>query len=277
MVRGWEWDRVGLLSSVAVGVVVGLAMAAGRFPLPGDAQLYWQAGPGSYSAAAYVYPPVLSQALVPLRWMPWPAFAVLWEALLFASAGWALGRWAPLVILAGVAGSLLPWPLGEALAGPLAGMLMGNVTMLMVAAMVAGMRRPGWWAVPLLTKMTPAVGLLWFAFRGEWRRLALGLGVTAIVAGVSAALAPGAWASFTSFALAHSGDASNGPPIVGPPLWLRLPGAVLIVAWGARTGRPWAVPLAGAMALAGLYGWGAAAGVAVGALGLVDGESRERL
>ena len=45
----------------------------------------------------------------------------------------------------------------------------GNIHLLLGAVIVAGFRWPWLWALPLLTKVTPGVGLLWFALRREWR------------------------------------------------------------------------------------------------------------
>ncbi|MEZ4597157.1 MAG: hypothetical protein R3C32_10255 [Chloroflexota bacterium] len=45
----------------------------------------------------------------------------------------------------------------------------GNITILLAAMIVVGFVRPGAWAFALLTKVTPALRLLWFAVRREWR------------------------------------------------------------------------------------------------------------
>ena len=63
----------------------------------------------------------------------------------------------------------------------------GNIQLLLAAAIVLGVpqRGAGWagaWAFVLLTKVTPGVGLLWFALRRRWRALAIALGVTAAIA-----------------------------------------------------------------------------------------------
>ena len=260
-----DWDRVGLIGSAMIGVIVGVAMIAGITPLPGDAEFYWLATPGEYAVSAYVYPPVLAQLLIPLHWFDaWQIFTIGWMTLCFTSLGYVLGRWSFVAMALAIPGSFLPWM--EPVTGPISSVLMGNVTLPMVAAMVAATRRPGLWAVPILTKITPGVGLLWFAFRREWHALAVGLGVTLGVVAVSFAIAPDAWVSFARFAIANAGGDANGAPIVGPPLWLRFPAAVLLVAWGARTDRPRVLPIAGALAVVGLYGWGTITSIAVGAL-----------
>src|SRR5262249_29951421 len=110
----------------------------------------------------------------------------------------------------------------------------------------AGLRWPAAWAFVLLTKVTPGVGVLWFAGRRELRNLVISLGVTAAIAGVGVAVAPGMWAewirSLVSFASAQ-------PPTAVPPLWVRLPIAALIAFWAGRTGRAWLVPVAAFLAL----------------------------
>ena len=73
---------------------------------------------------------------------------------------------------------------------------MGNIHLLLGLAIVAGTRWPALWAFPLLTKITPGIGLIWFAARREWRNLAIALVATVVVVGVSYVLAPWLWADF---------------------------------------------------------------------------------
>ena len=61
----------------------------------------------------------------------------------------------------------------------------GNVHLLYAAVIVAGFRLSAAWALPLLTKVTPGIGLVWFLVRREWRPLAVAFGVTVAVAAVS--------------------------------------------------------------------------------------------
>ena len=271
----WEWDRLAIVAMTMVGAIVGIAALLGYSPLPGDAQFYWLASPAHpYTGVGdYVYPPALAQLLEPVRWAGSEVFVVGWTALCFGSIGYVLGRWSAAAVALAFVAIGIPGPWSE----PVASAFMGNVTPIMVAAMVAGVRHPAWWAVPLLTKMTVGVGVLWFAFRGEWRSFALALGATAGVAAVLFVISPAAWTDFVAFALANSGATSNGPPIVGPPLAIRLPIAVALVWWGARTDRTWLLPIAGATALIGLYGVGSFVAVAFGALkAAAPGERRAR-
>jgi Glycosyltransferase family 87 len=205
-----EWDRLGLVGSTLIGVIVGIAMVAGITPMPGDAWFYWNASPGVYAVSSYVYPPILAQLLVPLHWFDaWQLFTVSWITLCFASLGYVLGRWAFVAMALAIPGTFIAWlkPATE----PIGVVLMGNVTLPMVAAMVAAQRHPGLWSVPILTKITPGVGLLWFAFRREWRSLAIGIGITLAIVAVSFALAPDAWVAFIQFAVENVGTDVNGP------------------------------------------------------------------
>ena len=68
----------------------------------------------------------------------------------------------------------------------------GNIHLLLAAAIVAEFRWPAAWSFVLLTKVTPGIGLLWFAVRREWRPLMIALGATAAIAGLTFIIVPGA-------------------------------------------------------------------------------------
>ncbi len=182
---------------------------------------------------AYVYSPAFLQALEPLRTLPWLAFLAAWTAILLGAVRWLVG-------------SRL-WPLGLLVAAPeIAG---GNVHLLLAVAIVAGFRWPAAWAFGLLTKVTPGVGLLWFAARGEWRHVAAALAATAAIVAASAVVDPGSWVEWVGV-LAASTDRTTGTwSAVGIPLAVRLPVAAVLVLWGARTDRRWVVPVGALLAL----------------------------
>jgi hypothetical protein len=164
-----------------------------------------------------------------------PAFLWLWLALLVATLVWLGGRRALL---------LLAFP-------PVALELYhGNVHLLMAAAIVLGFRFPVAWAFVLLSKVTPGVGLVWFAVRREWRRLAVAVAATAVVVAVSVVLDSRLWIAWWTESV---GPTAGGAPLnqfsVPIPLWLRVPLAVALVAWGGRTDRPWTVAAAATLAL----------------------------
>jgi hypothetical protein len=71
--------------------------------------------------------------------------------------------------------------------------LAGGLHLLIAAAIVLDFRWPATWAFVILTKVTPGVGLVWFAVRREWRRLAIALGVTAALVLISLVIDPALW------------------------------------------------------------------------------------
>jgi hypothetical protein len=227
----------GLCGGIALAVVVWATFV--RFGGdPGDAMTYWTVDPGApYGRPAYqfLYAPAFAQALVPFQALSLD----VWVGLIRAA------EVAALVLLAGPAVPLVlftPPVITEINAG--------NVNLLAMAAVVWGFRWPGLWAFVLLSKFTFGVGLLWFVVRREWRSLAIALGVTAAIAAVSFVYRPGLWFDWVAFiASLAGGDGTAG----FLPVWFRLPIAALLVVWGARTDRPWAVGVAMFVATPRLY------------------------
>ncbi|MHB8398274.1 MAG: hypothetical protein ACYDCI_04990, partial [Candidatus Limnocylindrales bacterium] len=106
----------------------------------------------------------------------------------------------------------------------------------------------------LLTKVTPGIGLLWFAVRREWAHLAIAVAATALVIAVSDLASPGLWTQWIDVLRSNSGSGgATGfgltPSAILIPLAVRLPVAAIVVVWGARTSRRWTVPLASFIAL----------------------------
>jgi len=112
-----------------------------------------------------------------------------------------------------------------------------NVNILLVAAVIVGFRYPWTWAFVILTKVTPGIGLLWFAVRREWRHLGIALGVTVAISSASFLLAPWMWGEFF-------GALASAPDETPFKIWWRLPVAAAVVVWGARTNRRWALIVA---------------------------------
>ena len=120
-----------------------------------------------FTLGAFRYAPPIAFLFAPFGLLPWWLFLLLWEALDAGarSRGWAdAGRFV-LLALPPVALELYH----------------GNVHLLMAAAIALGFRHPWTWSFVILTKVTPGIGLLWFAVRREWRSLAIALGFTAAV------------------------------------------------------------------------------------------------
>jgi hypothetical protein len=230
-------------------VFVGLAIAFVALRLAGvepwdqsvDAYAYWSTRDGTLyegsavgSLGSYLYSPAFAMLLAPLTWLPWDLFNAGWTAMNLAILWWLFGRWS-LVALA-----FLPIPIE---------IVAGNVHLLYAAVAVAGLRYPAVWIIPIVTKLTPGIGLLWFAFRREWRNLAIALAATAAVVAISYLLNPTAWRQWVDL-LVGSNPAPPTPGFFIPiPLPIRLAIAVAVLAWGARTERPWVFPVAMTLAL----------------------------
>jgi hypothetical protein len=211
-----------------------------------DAYAYWTTRSGDFYAAAdtgqigaYLYSPAFAQALAPLVALPLALFTALWTALNFAALWWLLRRWALPSLL------FLPIPFE---------IISGNVHLLYAVAIVAGFRYPASWALMLLTKVTPGVGLLWFLARREWLALAVGIGFTAAIVAVSFVLDRSAWEQWIAILrsdLAGAGQASFETVgwYLAVPLVPRLVVAAILTVAAALTDRRWLVPIAVVIAL----------------------------
>lgn len=248
--RSWR-DELGSPRGVAgVGMTLGLSLLVIALSAPGhpwstaqEARCYWipsLADPYRLSdwtsPVAYVYSPAFLQFIAPLKALSWTGFVVAWTALLLGAVLFLTG---PRLLWFGVLVAALE------LSG-------GNISLFLAVAIVLGFRWPATWAFVVLTKVTPGVGLLWFALRGEWRNLVVALGATAAIATGSALLMPLAWQEWLQVLISNAGRDGTwaAVPIA---LWLRLPMAVALVAWGARTNRRWTVPVASMIALPALW------------------------
>jgi hypothetical protein len=233
--------RAALRAVAAIGVVV-LTMLWPGLNLA-DAHAYWAAPLNDlYSSAlaggadAYLYAPAFAQALSPLKALPWPVFAGLWLLLMAVCLVVVAGEWAPAI-------ALIPPVLIELHAG--------NIHLPLAVAIGLGLRYPTTWAFVLLTKPTLGVGLMWFVVRREWRQLAIALGTTLAVVAVSFVIAPAAWSEWFNALIANAGRpiSPDYSGVIHVPLFLRLPIALALVAWGARTDRRWTVAVATTLTL----------------------------
>lgn len=244
----------GLIIAGVVFVAFQVMGAASGHPFAAyDVHAYWLAGGSDHPYSAtiasgfddsvnlykYRYPPPLAQVFAVLHLLPFPLVAGLWIGMLYAIVLVLGGRWAPLVLL-------FPPTLAE--------LYLGNVNLLIALAIVVGFRWPATWSVVLLTKMTPGIGLAWFAFRREWGELAIALGATAAVTAVSFVLAPQLWREFIEALTVQAPAAIDVPPAaIQISLPIRLALALVVVGFGARTDRYWLVPVAATIAAPALW------------------------
>jgi hypothetical protein len=223
-----------------------------------DARCYWiptLSDPYLHSnwteQIAYPYSPAFLQLLEPIRHLPWTAFMAVWAAILMASMTVLTG---PRLVLLGLAwfGLMEIWG--------------GNIELLVALAIVLGFRWPAAWSFVLLTKITPGIGLLWFAVRREWRPLAVAIAATAAITGVSFILMPEAWWRWPQVLASNLGK--NGTWAAVPiPFVVRLPFAVVLIVWGALRNYRWVVPIGAMLALPAL--WYGGLSIALAALPLV--------
>lgn len=199
-----------------------------------DARAYWRidlAHPYAGSAlglpTTFLYSPVFAQLTAPLGLIPWPLFYLAWAGTLVAITWWLVRPW--------------PWALAI-LALPISyEILMGNVHLLLAAMIAIGFSRPAVWAFALLTKITPGIGLVWFAVRGDTRGFMTAVGFAVGLAGISFLIAPQAWADWVSLLRNSTGGAEALVP--------RVILATMIVVAAALAGRPWLVPVAVCLAM----------------------------
>lgn len=219
-------------------VVVGIGRALWYFLVQGirpwefpgvDARAYWQidlANPYAHSGlgdvSTFLYSPAFAQLMAPFGNLAFAVFFGLWTAVSLAILAWLVRPW--------------PWALAILALPIVYELCVGNVHFLIAAAIVLGFRGPSTWALPILTKITPGVGLGWFVVRREWRALAIATATTGAIVVVSFLLAPQAWQAWIEFLLASPGRSELLVP--------RLVLAAALVGVGGRTDRPWLVPIA---------------------------------
>jgi Glycosyltransferase family 87 len=238
-IHGWFQDRYAALwpylswSLFAIGAVYCAAALMGLTGVGGcggeivacDAAAYYYAD-GYHDVPTtpqYLYSPAFLTAFAPFRLLPWDMFLWVWfalhvGALLWLRAGWFL-----------------------AIPGVNEDVIRGNIGVFIAVAIVLGLRYGTPWAFVLLTKVAPAVGMVWHLARREWRQLAWATGLTVAIVGVGGLVNPQLWAEW--FAILLSAPTSYGTASEGVPWTIRIVLAAGVIAWGARTDRAWLVPV----------------------------------
>jgi len=237
------WKRAQWLLTAAGLLLLGLVIF-GVIPYnlhPNDSHAYWSVNPADpYRDArlggvdAFLYAPAVAQLLAPFTHVPFVAFRLLLGAASLGS-----------LAAAGAAYTLV-------VPGVIEDLVRGNIHVLLAVAILAGFRFPGVWAAMLLTKVTPGVGLVWFAVRRDWRALTQVALVTAMIVAVSILLfGIGVWGEWVGLLVssAHHPGTYSWLGIAPPPLLVRIPVAAAVVGWGAQTNRRWTVPVAAFLAL----------------------------
>jgi len=227
--------------AIVACLVLAVAHLLGLLDIGVDAYTYWTVDPSNPytssapgTAQAYFYSPAFAQLTAPIHLLPWQVFVAAWTVLLTLALLWQTGLWMAIALL------LVP---------VFVDLTVGNIHLLLGAAIVLGFRWPWTWAFLLLTKITPGVGLLWFVFRRDWRNLAIALGATAAIAAASFLFQPALWRQWFDLVVAATRAPDWKFLVITIPVWFRLPVSVALLYWGARTDRRWTVPLASCIAL----------------------------
>lgn len=137
-----------------------------RLGYRGDAFVYWNSGNVGYPTvpvSGFVYPPPALLVFWPAHLVPFELFYAAWLVVLMGVMRWAIGPWL-----------MLPFIFPNALGWHALGS--GNVSLLVGAGVAYGLERRAAWLVPVLTKVTPVIGLGWFLVRREWRPLGVAIG-----------------------------------------------------------------------------------------------------
>jgi hypothetical protein len=217
-------------ASIALGIGLGMAVVVlitwtEMRGTPVDAWCYYGMNPAHpYDPTrCFLYSPPVAQAMTAIQ--PMVSFEAFYTSL----------RAMETIALALIAGPAI----GPLLAIPAVEIELNaaNINILLVGAVLLGFRYPWTWAFVILTKLTPGIGLLWFAVRREWRSFGIAAGLTVAIATLSFVLAPWMWREYVG-ALAGAPDESPFK------VWLRLPIAALVVIWGARSNHRWAMIVA---------------------------------
>ena len=255
--------RPGLVVASAIGWGFGLAALILLLFWPDmspDASAYWEAsrrllagealyGHDMNTPGAYLYPPIAAQFWALFVWLPKSAFVWLWRALEFGALRYLAGSWQAVGLWL-----LVPLTLSE--------LTHANVTFLVCAASLAAVRGRAWLA-PLVgtVKFGPLVLLPYLWLRGDRRLLVLGCLAALAAVGISALVAPSAWADYFQAMVTYSPNTggTNGEmplrlaPSAGADFALRFGlglGAALIA---ARSDRPWLAYAASVIAVPTLW------------------------
>lgn len=232
---------------LAVGLaVIGYALCAtvlighGTAPNGGggaDAFAYWTAGGnllagrpvygngvGAYEA--FLYPSPLAQVFAPLASLPFPAALWIWRGVLLACLRVAAGSW----VRAGIALLVFPPDIAE--------MDVGNVHLVLAAGVALAIRgRPEGLPATALTKFA-SLAALPMAAAHHPRRLAIGIGVAAVIAAASFFISPELWLAYPKFLSAMPPEQTGWYDLGrGIPTALRLWAAALVAIAAIRWPR----------------------------------------
>lgn len=227
-------------------------------------QFYDHSWPTPYSETSYesgegfYYSPPVALLFAPFTTFGLPVFSAALVGIGLAALYAVAGRWAWALLF-------FPpvwWDISA-----------GNINTLIGATVIIGASRPGLYAIPLLTKVTPGITVLWFALRREWRSLAIAALVTASLSVATLLIEPRLWIEWLQ-SLTRNAMSYPGPAIfaIDVPLLPRLLASVPLLVWGAATNRKWLLPVVAFLATPVL--WYSTGAILVAVLAGVQNEGR---
>ncbi len=224
-----------LLAAAGIGASLLVIVAVNRWGVPADEHAYWLAarrlieGQPLYDPTvtiitpyAYLYPPPLAQALVPIAAVvPSWLFSAGWIVLMGVALWWLAGRD---VIRALALVAFLPVAVE---------FWFRNVHLFLAVLVVLGLRRwAGAFAVGAAIKIAPGLGIPYLALRGRWRPAVVsalvGLGILAL----SVVLSPEAWAQYVDFL--RTVDPGQQSAFIAIPFPVRAVAAAILVVIASR-------------------------------------------
>lgn len=233
-----------LIVAAAVGASLLLVVALVRWGAPSDEYAYWLAARRLIESQplydptvtiitpfAYLYPPPLAQALVPVALVvPSWLFSIGWTVLMGLALFWLSGR-DPLRTLA-----LIAFP-------PVAvEFWFRNVHLFLAVLVVLGLRQASsWFSIAAAIKISPALGLPFLAVRGRWREAGIAAAVGLVMLVVSVVLSPDAWRAYLDFV--GSSDPLQQSSFVAVPLPIRAVAGLLLAIVAGRLPRHVGDPL----------------------------------
>ena len=241
-----------IVAAAIIGTIVGVAHAVAHLSIDplADVETYYLGGQRLnlgmplYPADAdpdvlpyYRYPPLLAIAMRPFALLPYPLFAILWEAgtiLAFVFFVRRIGLSRRNLLALGILGNSI----GDVLP-------IGQAQMHVTTLLALG--QP--WSIALAgqLKVFPALVALYWVGRGDWRSFVRFLEWTVAFVVLQFVLAPGAMIDYgQTLTLSQVGDAGNLSPYQwSRPLWLFLViGLAFVTVLVARTRFGWAVAVA---------------------------------
>lgn len=228
-----NWGLFIIGSALIVGIHLGVIAYGEAAGVMGDGAAWYSVDtpydwtdrpPG---VAEYRYSPAFLWATAPLRLVTFEVYQALWTALHLAAIAW-LGPWTIVLAFDDV--------------------VRGNINTFLAVGVVLAVHGHAWtWALPLLTKVTPGIGLLYHVGRGQWRKVATATGVTAAIVLVTWPF--GLWQEWLSSLWAGPETYASAKALAPLPIRLALGGLLCVAA--ARW--VWLLPMGMVAAMPGLW------------------------